>query len=303
MNEVCLVPTYRRQDLLVLCFEHIRRAAPDMEIHCFPDRGSDERDICNRFGVTCHLTWPHTTHGNSANVMEMLKWAKERTATKTIFVVEDDVLVDQTYFDWSRQALKNHPDAFAACGWQPSPDMAVHDGPDYLMGWYLSVCAALPRRSLEAITQHSRLEYYVDLQSYLDRAFPTSHRRGSKHYEQDGLALRVMESEQRRCVWPRRPRAQHCGWYSDNYHATGKPLEGTLDERVSRLRMIVQNPDLMKMMLAGGPLPEMIRCQRCDKPLLGSSVDPAICRQCFHSQHPAAPVTTRSHYYVQSLPL
>ncbi len=75
MSEICLIPTFQRSDLLYLCLETIRKYAPAIPIAVFPDRGTSELNICNRFNAEHHWTWAHTYHGNSANMLEALKWA------------------------------------------------------------------------------------------------------------------------------------------------------------------------------------------------------------------------------------
>lgn len=294
MRECVVVPTYQRPDFLFLCLEAIRVAEDSLPIHVFPDRGTDESSICERFGATQHLTLQHSYHGNSYNVMEALRWAYV-SGYERVFIVEDDAIVDRTFFDWSRAALGRHPDSFAACGWQYSPQAIISDGPDLRMPWYLSVCVALPRKSLYGIACHARPEYYGDMKGYLDRAYPTSHHRFGGHFEQDGLALRVCEAAGLRCIWPRRPRALHIGF--TGYHMPGKPLTGTLEERVARLRLAISDPAILKSMLDGDPAPETSACAVCGKPLLADKSARAVCCACFHQQFPGLPVTTTSFYY------
>ena len=296
MNEVVLLPTFQRPELLYCCLEAIRAAEPTISVHVFPDRGTNEREICEKFGAAHHLTLQHSYHGNTFNMLEALKWAYGQRY-ETVYVIEDDAIIDPSFFDWSRQALTNYPDAFAACGWRYSPDAKVGDGPDMLLGWYLSVAAALPRRSVGGIVAHARPEYYGDMKGYLDRTYPASARKGSQHYEQDGAALRVAESEGKRCVWPRRPRAIHAGWRG--YHMPdGRELDGTLEERVAVVKLAIENPAVLGKMMEGGQLPLIDRCTGCRKPLLTENVNAVVtCKECFHRAHPTLAVTTSSHYY------
>jgi hypothetical protein len=298
MREICIVPTYQRSDMLFCCLEAIRVAEPQMNLHCFPDRGTDETEVCEQFNATQHTTLNHNYHGNSCNVMEALKFAYQTNAD-LVFIIEDDAIIDPSFFSWCRAALANpmNAECFAACGWQYSPDAIVGEGPDLRIPWYLSVCAAIPRRSLYEIVQHARPEYYAEMQNYLDRAYPQSHRRGSRHFEQDGLALRVCESMYKRCVWPRRPRAVHCGF--TGYHMEGRSLEGSLKDRVAILKLALKNPGVLKSLMSGGAPPDMGKCDDCGKPLLTENKKAqAMCVDCFHRAHPELPVTTTSHYYI-----
>jgi hypothetical protein len=296
MREVTLVPTYKRSDMLWCVLEAIRKAEPLMSIHVFPDRGTDETAITNKFGATHHLTWQHCYHGNSANMLEALKWAYQQHYD-TVFVIEDDAVVDRSFFDWCRRALDDK-EIFAACGWTYSPDaMPPADGPDIKMPWYLSVAAALPFQSLHQIVQHARPEYYGNMKAYLDSRYPGSHRRGSMHYEQDGLILRVCESQQKRCAWPRRPRATHIGFRG--YHMPqGKELKGTLEDRVAIIKLLLKQPALLRQVLNGGIPPAVAFCETCQTPLLSEEKENIVCADCFHKENPQLPRVSASHYYV-----
>jgi hypothetical protein len=297
MRELVIVPTYKRSDMLFVCLEAIRAAEPDIPLHVFPDRGTDEIAICQRFNAVHHLTLQTSYHGNSYNMLSALAWAYEQHPD-TVFVIEDDAIVDPTFFDWCRSALSDKS-IFAACGWTYSPDaFPPCDGPDIKIPWYLSVAAAIPFHSLYGIVQHARPEYYGNMREYLDKAYPASNRRGSMHYEQDGLILRVCESESKRCAWPRRPRATHVGW--TGYHMPeGKELHGTLESRVAVIKLLLKNPAMLKTMLNGGIPPEIDYCGECKKPLLSSNLAArCVCVQCFHDLRPGLPVTSSSHYYL-----
>lgn len=296
MKELVLVPTYQRSAFLAVCLEAIRAAEPDANIHVFPDRGENELEVCDQFSATHHLTWKHTYHGNSANMLEALKWANSQSVF-LVHVIEDDAIITPDYFAWARAALLAHPEAFCACGWQYSPQALISDGPDILMPWYLSVCATFPHHSLPSIGQHARPEYYSDMPGYLDRAYPASSHRGTKHYEQDGLVLRVLESQSRRAVWPRRPRALHIGW--QGYHMTGPALDGSLAERVQIVKAAIANPSVLARLMSGGPLPHIGYCTECQCPLLMDTTDiRTVCSACFHATWPDLPHTSDSHYYI-----
>jgi hypothetical protein len=298
MKEVCFVPTHDREEFLFVCLERIREIEPNMEVHCYPDRGTDVSEICDKFNVIHHLTLNHAYHGNSFNMLEAWKdLYQSNSRYDRFFVVEDDAVIDPTFFSWCREALDRYPDSFAAAGWQYSPDALISDGPDLRIPWFLSVCACLPRSSVFSVVQHARLEYYQNMKSYLDRAYPNSNRRGSQHFEQDGLILRVMESESKRCVWPRRPRATHCGFRG--YHMSKERPTGSLEERVAVVKLALKNPSLLTRLMAGGRVPQFRHCERCNKPLAAEDRESIIiCVDCYHQQCPDQPVTSTSHYYI-----
>jgi hypothetical protein len=299
MKEVVIVPTYDRSEFLYVCLEAIRVAEPTIPIHVFPDRGTDESEVTSKFeGVTEHKTLQHSYHGNSFNMLEALKWAYQQNERwDRIWIIEDDAIIDSTAFSWGREALLRYPDSFAACLWMYSPDALISDGPDLRIPWYLSVGTVLPRSSVFSIVQHARIEYYSAMKSYLDQAYPGSNRRGSQHYEQDGLILRVMESESKRAVWPRRPRATHCGWAG--YHMGKERAQGSLQERVAVVKLALKNPSLLTRLMAGGRVPQFRHCEGCDKPLAAEDKESGIvCVDCFHRDRPGLEITSSSHYYV-----
>lgn len=296
-SECVIVPTYQRPEMLTLCIEAIQQADPYLEVLVFHDRGETELTSLST-SVTQLTTRTHSYHGNSYNVLNALSIAQSHSARyDRVFIVEDDAIVDPSFFDWCRQALSSHPDAFAACGWQYSPDAVVGDGPDMLLPWYLSVATCLPRSSVSSIVQHALPAYYTNMKAYLDRALPSNNRRGSMHYEQDGLALRVCESEGKRCVWPRRPRATHIGWRG--YHQTGgKELPGTLEERVAALRLIVQRPDLLQKMMVTGQPPRLGTCDECkEAQLVDREGVRVVCSRCWHKHNPTLPLASTTVYY------
>lgn len=300
MKEVCFVPTFDRSEFLYVCLEAIRAIEPNIELHCFPDRGTDETAICAKFDAIHHVTVQHSTHGNSMNMLQAYKELYQSNSRyDRFFVIEDDCIVDASFFSWCRNALKMWPDVFAAAGWRYSPDALISDGPDLRIPWFLSVCACLPRSSVFSIVQHARPEYYNSMKSYLDRAYPNSPKRGSMHYEQDGLILRVMESESKRCVWPRRPRATHCGFRG--YHMSKDRLQGSLEERVAILKLVLKEPALLNKLMAGGKVPDLSKCSRCSRPLISAEkTGIIICASCYHSLIDR-PQTSSTQYYVKSV--
>ena len=295
------VPTYRRSAFLWVCLEAIRVAEPNIEIVVAPDRATEELEVCNHFNASQIFHVRHTHHGNTFNMMEGLKYFHEAGYDR-VFVVEDDCVVDPSFFDWARNALDNPRPwmgvPFAASGWEYSPHRLDEDGPDLLLNWYLSVCSAIPRSSLEHIVQHAHEGYYSNMQRYCDEKFPRDAGRGGMHFEQDGLILKVSNTLGQRIVWPRRPRAVHIGFHG--YHMPhGKPIKGDLKQQVAVLKLALECPEVMQSLMTGGEPPETGNCRDCNKLLVSTNKKAAMrCVSCFHKQYPDAPVAARSHYYI-----
>jgi hypothetical protein len=296
-DRLVLIPTFQRSDLLFCALEAIRAADPSAEIHVFPDKGTSEKEVCQKFNAIEHLVLAHQTHGNSYNMLEALKWASTKGHPR-VYIIEDDAIIDPTFFSWADAALdRQEDDIFAACGWRPSPDMkeGKETEPDYRMSWYLSVCAALPISSVRSIVQHARTEYYNDLAGYCDRMFPQSCYRGTGHYEQDGLILRICNQQSKRCVWPRKPRATHAGF--TGYHMPGKRLSGSLEERVQIIKLALKNPSLLNLLMSGGAPPDLSPCSICQTPLLSTDKRAVVtCSACFHRMSDRPKVSDTVYY-------
>lgn len=302
MRECVVVPTYKRSAFLFVCLEAIRAAEPTIDIHVYPDRGTEEFGVCSKFEAIQHIVPSHDYHGNSFNMLEALKDAYQM-GYERVFVVEDDCIVDPSFFSWARNALDNPKPwmgaPFAASGWEYSPNRIDEDGPDLLLNWYLSVCSAIPRRSLEKIIQHATPAYYSNMGRYCDETFPLDPQVNSLHTEQDGLVLKIANAAGERFAWPRRPRAVHIGWHG--YHMPhGKVPQGELAKQVMVVKIALANPEIMRQLMTGGAPPEVEGCRSCGRLLVSTNKKAALeCVACFHQKHPNTPRAANSHYYVR----
>lgn len=303
MRECVVIPTYKRDALLYVCLERIRAAEPNIEIHVFPDKGTTAWWVYPEFGAFLHEVPEHEYHGNSYNMIEAIKWTHEHGYDKA-FIIEDDCMVDPTFFAWARKALDQPKPwmgkPFAACGWIYSPDAPNEDGPDVLCNWYLSVCCCLPSESLALIAKHATPEYYANMQRYCDQTFPRDYNKGSQHFEQDGLILRVANDAGLRMAWPRRARGKHIGWHG--YHMPhGKQPQGELMEQVAVVHLALENDDVLRSLMSGAEPPKVDHCRDCAKVLVSTYKKATlVCVGCFHKQYPSAPRVAESHYYLSA---
>ncbi len=235
MNEVCIITTYKRDELLWLCIEAIRKQFAGI-VWIFSDHGRQNPDLWRlslRFGAQLFFARGQG-YGNSSNLIGAMKTALVGP-WEILHCVEDDTIIHPSYFDWARAMLSTKRYA-AVCG---------HVGNE-LDTWYTSPCASwdaehlrkclklVPPGYLEATTRE-------EMQKILDECltFKKSHYRyGSA--EQDGYFLRCIEHFGWKTKFPEKPLAQHMGWWGYN-RAGHKGPEGTFEERIAAVRKAIND--------------------------------------------------------------
>jgi hypothetical protein len=237
MSEVVIVPTYKRDELLFLCLEAIRREDQEIRILVFSDhcRQSDDiANICDEFLADFCPVADHNSYGNSFAVISALRVAT-RGKFSAIHLIEDDTILHPGYLDWARRSLSGNRFA-AVCG---------HVG-NTLDTWYTSPCASwnadrlaqclalVPTGYLEATTRE-------EMQKILDE-FPvfkkSKFRYGSA--EQDGFLLRCIEHFGWKTLFPDKPMCVHLGAWGYNRPSQDGP-QGSFDERVQACRDLLAN--------------------------------------------------------------
>jgi hypothetical protein len=147
------------------------------------------------------------------------RWANE------VYLVEEDVLVFSNFFDWHATQTSD-----ISCGriMPRYPDFKLYTNP----GSRFSRCA------LDALVPHVCDEYYRDTDAYCDKVKPGVH----ISTLDDGLIRRVVAAENLTVTFPPSPVCAHVGfrWLGrlDIYQIP----DGTLEERIERVRELVANP-------------------------------------------------------------
>ena len=251
MNEIVIVPSYKREELLWLCLEAIRREDANIRIVVFSDRGAGSGELSE-----CVLNWVarliirpnHAHYGNSYNLLEACRWAtrelEEEFPPQIIHLIEDDTIIHKGYFAWAREKLRFAPfpgygPVYAAvCG---------RMGSSHISNWYESPCASWNADCLRQALTHVIPEYFgrtrEEMQTVLDtKMFPNSrYKRGGA--EQDGFFLRCIEAHGWKTLFPPKPLASHVGWWGYNCPPLRKGPAGTFEERIAACRMMLKNRD------------------------------------------------------------
>ena len=239
VNDICIVPTHKRDELLFLCLEAVRAQDSKLPIIVFSDRGHHSQDLsysCAKFGAEL-VVRPHGLgYGNSFNVIEGMRYAVS-LGVEMVHCIEDDTILHRGYLDWARPMLREGGKEFRfACALGRIPD-------DRLSTWYTSPCVSWNSRALMQCLEKVPLGYFAptreEMQKIVDAAFP-----GSRFHfgsaEQDGFFLRCLEFFRWRTAYPEHCLASHIGAWGYNRHGHNPPA-GTFEERVHFCRKLLHD--------------------------------------------------------------
>lgn len=247
MNEIVLVPAWRRPDFLWAALVRIweARDREDIVVRVCLDRyaSSETEWAFNRFNervaegkLQVRHQEPHRYRSNTINVMESYKEAVAE-GFDMIHLVEDDVMVGYDYFDFHRRAHELAPEAFAvsACRNQQfalDADPARDDEAVYLHPSYQSLGVSFRREVLQRAVSGVGEEYYRDMVWYCGSRFPGS-AIPAGHAEQDGFLNRQREAGGLATAYGATPRAYHAGFCG--YNRRGASMTGPVEDRARKI--------------------------------------------------------------------
>ncbi len=205
--ETVVVPTFKRDELLWLCLEAIRKQDLVITILVHSDHeyvSKELIDACIFFNASFASARQHSSYGNSRNTIAAMESALLQTSA-IVHCIEDDTILHPGYLEWARHELSK-PNVVAVCG-------GIGNTQDT---WYTSPCAswnAKPLRKCIDLIPSGYLEATMreEMQKILDEyePFKKSHfRYGSA--EQDGYFLRCIEHFGFKTKFPEKPLCAAC---------------------------------------------------------------------------------------------
>lgn len=242
MNDVVIIPTWERPEMLYHCIERLSKCELidehqiwvlfDARINYKHHLNPQTQEVIGYFkqlDIVLKKREPHNLNGNSFNVMMGMKEAFD-LGVQNLYHVEDDVMVSTDFFRWHREVNKLGQ-WFCSIATQCTrrKDIPVSTNPsDFYVSDadFASLGTCIPRRNLGLIVRHATMEYFNQQGIYIRRHFPNN-RFGDCWTEQDGLTMRVMGDVKGKTAWPCVPRAWHCGFWGYNRRDRQAPWTGS----------------------------------------------------------------------------
>jgi hypothetical protein len=249
MQNIVLIPCWRRPDFLTVTLEHIRNAkrAQANRYVFLVDYGfcPDVLRVIASFPFTHEVRHApqHAYHGNSFNVLEGYKYAAHlarRYRSRLVYLIEEDIWVGKDFFVF-HEVVQAQFDSFCVSAVHNQNDVSQYP-PDASSVYYHPAFQSLGLSwrvdRLDVITAHAQPDYYGNMTAYLKSIAPES-RHADGNSEQDGLINRLVEMSPIKCLYPYLGRAYHAGFVGYNRH--GRQVTGPLPRKVAALRSMPQD--------------------------------------------------------------
>jgi hypothetical protein len=230
MDNVVVIPTCHRPEMLALCLRRLSEAPGCPEVRIYADTSAninlvkEARDKYFPAAEVFHQP-PHMSVPSGCwNILNSIKKGAE--LAENVFLVEEDVMVYPSFFEW--HLAQGHP---VTCG---RKDWRFYPGwPDY----YTNPGSRLTRPVLDQLVPHINDDFYANLRVYMDRFFPP---RPWSSLD-DGLIRRVVDSMGIKCRFADPAVCAHQGFHAYNQFTPYLNREKTLDAKVKRLELILDS--------------------------------------------------------------
>jgi len=232
------MPVCHRPEMLALTLQKLRSSnRPDnLDVRIFAD------DLANLESVKyvrdlyypdafIFQTEPHTIAPSGCwNILNSIKKGYE-TGADLIFMLEEDVLVQENFFQWHLQQHTSD-EYLASCGRKDRHHYPLY-GP-----LYTNPGSCLSRRLVEQIIPHICDGYFLGLREYLDEKLPP--RWDEQSSLDDGLIRRVIRKMGGKCVYPETPVCAHQGFRFYGKLDLYQNREIGIENRIRRLQEIIK---------------------------------------------------------------
>ena len=251
-KDIVIIPCFQRPEFLGACLHYIQQA-DHWDEHLYYFCVDNHRSRVNQYdpevlevikafpGLSAiDIRKPHSAHGNSLNLLEGYKTARNRLAkeegSNLIYLIETDIFISKSYFTFHRNAWKTGNPYFVSACRNQNAGAPVGDEVDqvYTHQSYQSLGVSWKPSHLDRIIPHATLKYYLHMGGYCRQHFPRSSK-ADTHTEQDGLIGRVVERDNLVGMYPFVPRAYHAGYVG--YNRNGKRVDKRLplQERIDQI--------------------------------------------------------------------
>lgn len=228
MNNICIVPAFRRPEYLHECLKNIAKAdgVKDLLIMVVLDQGysEDNIDIINQSELKDQIfiyKTPYRAYKLSKQSFSVLNSVIGACKNADIvYYVEEDIFISKDFFTFAADVMKAEPGIFAFVG-TASHNVRVKTT-DNKNAYYLTDKADFQTHGdcynaklfLQYVSEHFNDKYFANPRAYCNQF--NSKVCNPDHVEQDGLIRRVIEKNNLLIAYPHVPRAQHSGIYGYN---------------------------------------------------------------------------------------
>lgn len=253
--DVVLIPAWRRPEFLWHCLANIKRAHGASDLHYIFrfDAGHDKDlyKVIADFPFSHQVSVTPRTNYRMAKQSFSLLTGYQQAAQRSdglVFMIEEDVMVRQDFFQWHRAVHDQQPGLFCSIAVKNHNRQINEDGGEdeyYLTDMDFCSLGLCWRREvlLDVVLPYASREYYLNPPAFIARNFKGAP--FGEFYEQDGLLRRIQWhlANERHIAYPFRPRAYHAGLYGAN---RGRHPTGTLAQRMAYVTSMIYDAEAMR---------------------------------------------------------
>jgi hypothetical protein len=221
--------------MLALALESLSRTnEPNLDVRIFLDNIGNLEDtayVRDTYYPEAEIFQAHAhvqTPSGMWNILNALKQGYE-TGADLVYIVEEDVCVRPEFFLWHQN---QEPGYLASCG-RKIPRLQNYDQ-------YTNSGSCFPQDKLRLVVQHIKNDLFNAPRAYMDRTFGKMDEVSTLD---DGLVRRIAKFYGLSVKYPETPVCSHIGFMAYNRYQGWVNKEGTIQERIQRLREMLPQVD------------------------------------------------------------